>query len=120
MSDVIWAAIVAVGGSLLTGVIASITTYPISRHQSEVTLATVGEQTSIELAKLGGENERLRAQHREEQRRQAHHQPLPLREAQRRVGQAEVSGGARPGPAALRLLDRRLAAVRRSEAAALS
>jgi hypothetical protein len=70
MSDVIWAAIVAVGGSLLTGVIASITTYRISRHQSEVALATVREQTSIELAKLGAENERLRAQHQEEQRRE--------------------------------------------------
>ena len=69
MSDVIWAAIVAVAGSLLTGVIASITTYRISRHQSEVALATVREQTTVELAKLTGENERLRAQHREEQRR---------------------------------------------------
>ena len=54
MSDIIWAAIVAVAGSLLTGVMASYTTYRISRHQSEVALATVREQTSVELAKLGG------------------------------------------------------------------
>jgi hypothetical protein len=69
VSDVIWAAIVDVAGSLLTGAIASVTTYRISRHQSDVALATVREQTSVELAKLGAENARLRTQHQEEQRR---------------------------------------------------
>lgn len=70
MSDVIWAAIVAVSGSLLTGVIASYTTYRISRHQSDVALETVRQQTSVEIAKLVGENERLQAQHEEDQRRE--------------------------------------------------
>jgi hypothetical protein len=69
MSDVIWAAIVAVAGSLLTGIIASVTTYRISRHQSDVALETVREQTDVELTKLGAENERLRAQHQEDKRR---------------------------------------------------
>jgi hypothetical protein len=69
VSDIIWAAIVAVAGSLLTGVIASVTTYRISRHQSDVALATVREQTGVELAKLGAENDRLTAQHQEDQRR---------------------------------------------------
>src|SRR4051812_32650509 len=65
MSDVIWAAIIAVGGSGTTGMIA----YRATLAQTGATIATARSQAEVELAKVRAELDRLREQHREDERR---------------------------------------------------
>lgn len=68
MSDIIWAAIVAVAGSAISGSIAGFIAYKVAERQANVTESTVELNARIELEKVQAENERLRNQHREAER----------------------------------------------------
>jgi hypothetical protein len=77
VGDVIWAAMIAVAGSSITGTIA----YLGARLQAKTTAVDVAAQTTVELAKLRAENDRLWAQHREDERRNrqgTHHRLLAV------------------------------------------
>lgn len=64
MSDVIWAALIAVGGSSMTGALA----YLGARLQAGVARAASFNQAQIELSKVEAENQRLREQLQEPER----------------------------------------------------
>jgi hypothetical protein len=68
MSDVIWAAIIAVLGSGLTGGIAARATYWVAKRSSDTAIATADKQAEVELAKVQGELDRLREQQRQAER----------------------------------------------------
>jgi hypothetical protein len=65
MSDVIWAALLAVAGSGITGLIGYLTALRNAGVQENAALT----QAKVVLAKVDAENERLRQQYREDERR---------------------------------------------------
>ncbi len=65
MSDVFWAAIIA--GSV--GLIGNVTTYFTAKRGAAATVATAERSAAVELERIRAENERLRDQHREDERR---------------------------------------------------
>jgi len=69
MSETVAVALVTAGSALLVGVVGSLTTYFVSRRQSQSAVATADRQAHIELEKIGAENERLREQIRDEARK---------------------------------------------------
>jgi hypothetical protein len=68
MSDVIWAAIIAVAGSGIVAFIGARTTQRVALRNSETAIATAERQAAVELAKVQAELDRLRAEHREAER----------------------------------------------------
>jgi hypothetical protein len=68
MSDVIWAAIIAVAGSGITGGITARATYWVARRTSDTAIATADKQGEVELAKVQGELDRLREEQRQAER----------------------------------------------------
>jgi predicted NAD/FAD-binding protein len=64
MSDVIWAALVAVVGSGITGLIA----YKAASRQADVAITTAEQRATVELAKVTADNDRLRREHLEADR----------------------------------------------------
>jgi hypothetical protein len=75
MSDVIWAALIAVAGSGITGGIAyraavrqAAVAIATAKQNADTAIATAKESARVELAKVEAENARLRAQHREAER----------------------------------------------------
>lgn len=64
MNDVIWAAAIA---AAVSGV-GNWTTYLVSKRASTTAIATVEKQAEVELAKVTGELEKLRREHREAER----------------------------------------------------
>lgn len=69
MNDVIAVAIVSSASSLIGAAIGAVTTFKVSRRSAETAIATAEGQNEVELAKVGAENERLRDQFAEEERR---------------------------------------------------
>lgn len=69
MTDVVAVALISAGSSLIGASVGALTTYKVSRRNTETTVATADAQKAVELAKIGAENERLRQQHGEEERR---------------------------------------------------
>lgn len=68
MSDVIWAAIIAIAGSGMVAFIGARTTQAVARRTSETAIATSDRQADVELAKVKAELQRLREEYREAER----------------------------------------------------
>lgn len=68
MSDVVWAALIAVGGSLATGSVTAFFAYKGASRQADVAIAASKAQSATELAKVAAENDRLRRGHLESDR----------------------------------------------------
>jgi hypothetical protein len=69
VSDVAAVALISSGSSLIAASIGALTTYKVSLRNAETTVATAEAQKEVELAKLGGEIERLQQGNREDERR---------------------------------------------------
>ena len=69
MSDVVAVALVTGLSSLGSAGVGALATYKVSKRGAEATVATAQESARVELAKVEAENERLREQHREDERR---------------------------------------------------
>ena len=69
MSDVVAVAIISAGSSLFGAGIGALTTSKVSLRNAETTVAAADAQKEVELAKIKAENDRLRLQHKEDERR---------------------------------------------------
>jgi hypothetical protein len=69
VSDVVAVALISAGSSLLGASTGALTTYMVSLRSSETAIKTAKSQHEVELARIEAENERLRRQHDEEERR---------------------------------------------------
>lgn len=69
MSDTVAVALITAGSALLVGTVGSLTTYFVSRRQSQSAVATADRQAHVELARISGENERLREEIRDDARK---------------------------------------------------
>jgi hypothetical protein len=69
MSETVAVALITAGSALFVGTVGSLTTYFVSRRQSQSAVATADRQAHVELAKMSAENERLREEIRDEARK---------------------------------------------------
>lgn len=69
VNDIVAVALISAGSSLLGASVGALTTYKVSLRNSETTIETAKAQHEVELARIEAENERLREQHNEEERR---------------------------------------------------
>jgi hypothetical protein len=69
MSDVVGVALVTAGSSLAAAALGAYTTSKVSRRNAETTVSTAKDQAKVELATIAAENERLRMQQSEDERR---------------------------------------------------
>jgi hypothetical protein len=89
MSDVIWAAIIAVVGGAISGSIAGWVGFKVAQVQTALTKQTISSHERVELAKVKAENERLRDQHHEVERQHrqgTYHRFLAVIDAIDRIG----------------------------------
>jgi hypothetical protein len=68
MSDVVWAAIIAVAGSGTVAYVGARTTQAVARRTSETAIATAERQAAVELAKLQGDLDRVHVEQRHAER----------------------------------------------------
>ena len=68
MSDVVAVGLITAGSSLVAASIGAVTTYFISKRNSETAIATAERQAEVELEKVEAENRRLREEYREGER----------------------------------------------------
>src|SRR4051794_10826965 len=69
MSDVVAVGLITAASTLIGSGIGAFTTYKVTKRNAETTVKTAEQQTDAELQKVKAKSERLRMQHRENERR---------------------------------------------------